>query len=345
MVKDNNKCLDQTLWHPDSFCHDFGDVKNDLVNCRNGDILSKQPMKKFWNGFENLSNRMRDKNGDYMLLKLKDWPPDEEFSELLPTRYRDLMNSLPLQEYTSRNGVLNLAGRLPDCFVRPDLGPKMYSAYGSPLYPQNGTTNLHLDISDAVNVMIFVGIAKESKEKERENSRAEENYSAIDVSGCDALMRGRVREKGVKLGAIWHIYNARDADKIRDLLNKVAVERGESLEAHHDPIHDQSWYLDDTLRERLYKEYGVEGYAIAQCLGDAIFIPAGAPHQVRNINSCIKVAGDFVSPENVSHCFNLTQEFRQLSDTHTNHEDKLQIKNIIYHAVKDALSCLRNSSE
>jgi lysine-specific demethylase 3 len=52
------------------------------------------------------------------------------------------------------------------------------------------------------------------------------------------------------------------------------------------------------------------------------------------------VAEDFVSPENVSHCFHLTQEFRELSDTHSNHEDKLQIKNIIYHAVKDSLSVL-----
>jgi len=51
-----------------------------------------------------------------------------------------------------------------------------------------------------------------------------------------------------------------------------------------------------------------------------------------------------VSPENVSHCFHLTQEFRELSDTHSNHEDKLQIKNIIYHAVKDSLSVLTKIS-
>jgi len=57
------------------------------------------------------------------------------------------------------------------------------------------------------------------------------------------------------------------------------------------------------------------------------------------------VAEDFVSPENVSHCFHLTQEFRALSDTHTNHEDKLQIKNIIYHAVKDSLTVLTNVKE
>jgi lysine-specific demethylase 3 len=57
------------------------------------------------------------------------------------------------------------------------------------------------------------------------------------------------------------------------------------------------------------------------------------------------VAEDFVSPENVSHCFHLTQEFRDLSDTHTNHEDKLQIKNIMYHAVKDSLAVLASQSK
>ncbi|KAL3228804.1 hypothetical protein MRX96_023707 [Rhipicephalus microplus] len=94
-------------------------------------------------------------------------------------------------------------------------------------------------------------------------------------------------------------------------------------------------------RDRLFREYAVKGYAVAQCLGDAVFIPAGAPHQVRNLHSCIKVAEDFVSPENIAHCFSLTNEFRQLSDTHTNHEDKLQIKNVVYHAVKDALAILK----
>ena len=63
-------------------------------------------------------------------------------------------------------------------------------------------------------------------------------------------------------------------------MNKIAIERGDKLEPHHDPIHDQSWYLDPPLRERLYNEYGVEGYPIIQCMGDAVFIPAGAPHQV-----------------------------------------------------------------
>lgn len=86
----------------------------------------------------------------------------EDFAELLPDRFNDLMEALPLAEYTRRTGRLNLASCLPDFFVRPDLGPKMYNAYGSALFPTKGTTNLHLDISDAVNFMVYVGIPSDS---------------------------------------------------------------------------------------------------------------------------------------------------------------------------------------
>lgn len=107
-----------------------------------------------------------------------------------------------------------------------------------------------------------------------------EAYRAVDEAGCDMASRRRAREPKEFPGAVWHIYDARDADSIRDLLNKVSAEQGEPLEPNHDPIHDQSSYLDADLRARLYNEYGVQGYAVLQCLGDAIFIPAGAPHQV-----------------------------------------------------------------
>ena len=98
-----------------------------------------------------------------MLLKLKDWPPGDDFAELLPVHFRDLMQALPLPEYTQRSGKLNLASRLPDFLVRPDLGPKMYNAYGSASFPKDSTTNLHLDVSDATNVLVYVGVPSDSK--------------------------------------------------------------------------------------------------------------------------------------------------------------------------------------
>ena len=71
------------------------------------------------------------------------------------------MQALPLPDYTRQDGRLNLAGRLPKCFASPDLGPKMYSGYGSALTFTKGTTNLHIDVSDTVNVMVYVGLSKE----------------------------------------------------------------------------------------------------------------------------------------------------------------------------------------
>ena len=153
--------LNKSLWSPESFSKDFSDLKNDLVNCMTGRLLSNQPMKKFWDGFEHVNKRLKDEKGNPMLLKLKDWPPGEDFAEMLPSRFKDLMSCLPLTEYTHRDGRLNLAARLPDNFVKPDLGPKMYIAYGSGVHLDKGTTNLHLDISDAVNLMVYVGVPKD----------------------------------------------------------------------------------------------------------------------------------------------------------------------------------------
>ncbi|XP_058446850.1 uncharacterized protein LOC131427559 isoform X2 [Malaya genurostris] len=338
MVSYVSNKMDMNLWLPQSFGEEFGEDENDLINCLNGKLVKGQKMKLFWDGFDKIGLRLLDERDRPMLLKLKDWPPGDDFAEMMPSRFDDLMKCLPLAEYTRREGRLNLASRLCSFFVRPDLGPKMYSAYGSALHPSKGTTNLHLDVSDAVNVMVYVSVPKDVDQ----SKYIQKVYDAIDRDECDVFTRQRIREKDELPGALWHIYHAKDADKIRSLLNKIEVERGGSIKANHDPIHDQKWYLDANLRKRLLQEYNVEGYSIVQCSGDAIFIPAGAPHQVRNLHNCIKVAEDFVSPENISYCFKLTNEFRHLTNTHSNHEDKLQIKNIIYHTVKDAVSCLAN---
>lgn len=103
---------------------------------------------------------------------------------------------------------------------------------------------------------------------------------AVVEAGIDKEDRTRVVANSDQVGALWHIYRAQDADQIRDFLNKVDAERGNKKEPHHDPIHDQSWYLDGVLRRRLHCEYGVEAYSFIQFSGDAVFIPAGAPHQV-----------------------------------------------------------------
>ena len=280
MANVNSKMDLEGLWSPAAFSRSFGEDKHPIVNTRTGKIIPNMPLKKFWDGFETLSKRMKDELGRNMLLKLKDWPPDNDFALHMPKHFDDLMKWIPLGDYTLRDGNTNLASCMPDYFVKPDLGPKMYIAYGNALYPDTGTTNLHLDMSDACNLMVYVGIPDDADDQEHHRI----GLKTVDESDCDIHIKRRVREPGVKVGAMWHIYHPKDADKIRDMLNKVALERGQRLEPNTDPIHDQSVYLDDVLRKRLYEEYGVLGYSFPQCEGDVVFIPAGAPHQVNYQN-------------------------------------------------------------
>lgn len=160
--------LSKDLWSPESFSRDFGSKSNNLINCMSNKVVPCQKMKKFWDGFEHAKQRLKDEKGDPMLLKLKDWPPGDDFAKLLPDRFDDLMSALPLGEYTRRDGILNLAARLPNVFCKPDLGPKMYIAYGSGWHLDQGTTNLHLDVSDAVNVMVHVGVVEGDDAEEHE---------------------------------------------------------------------------------------------------------------------------------------------------------------------------------
>ncbi|KAJ0096110.1 hypothetical protein Patl1_16251 [Pistacia atlantica] len=91
------------------------------------------------------------------------------------------------------------------------------------------------------------------------------------------------------------------------------------------PIHDQIFYLTLEHKAKLKQEYGIEPWTFLKKLGEAVLIPAGCSHQVRNLKSCIKVALDFVSPENVGESARLTEEFQVLPPNHWAKEDKLEV--------------------
>ena len=64
---------------------------NDLVDCARKAVVRGYPMSRFWDGFECVERRLRDPRGNPMVLKLKDWPPTDDFCDVLPERFHNLI--------------------------------------------------------------------------------------------------------------------------------------------------------------------------------------------------------------------------------------------------------------
>ncbi|CAM8926143.1 unnamed protein product [Rhodiola kirilowii] len=314
-----------------------------------------------------------DTYGWPLILKLKDWPQSSEFEAMLPRHGFEFMNCLPFKEYTHpRAGYLNIATKLPEKSLKPDLGPKTYIAYGveRELGRADSVTKLHCDLSDAVNVLTHTHTSGQHKEFKRWDE-IEQKIHAKDIkeiygdSGANpsneiqCKMNGRSVDAGQyhnnnesieilgdasKEGAVWDIFRREDVPKLRKYLNCHYKEfrhiHCNPVSQVVDPIHDQTFYLSTEHKRKLKEEYGIKPWTFTQKLGDAVFIPAGCPHQVRNVKSCIKVALDFVSPENIGECIRLSEEFRVLPENHKAKEDKLEVKKMIIHAMNDALNAL-----
>ncbi|XVE73703.1 hypothetical protein DITRI_Ditri11bG0140000 [Diplodiscus trichospermus] len=133
-------------------------------------------------------------------------------------------------------------------------------------------------------------------------------------------------------GAVWDIFRKQDVPKIIEYLEKHRKEFRHinklPVNSVIHPIHDQTLFLNERHKKQLKEEFDVEPWTFEQYLGEAVFIPAGCPHQVRNRQSCIKVALDFVSPDNIEECIRLTSEFRKLPKNHRAKEDKLEVRNL-----------------
>ncbi|KAL1495501.1 hypothetical protein AB1Y20_016866 [Prymnesium parvum] len=330
-------------WTPARFSREFGGARVDLVDVRSAAQFAA-PLRQFFAGFADASARPRAPDGAEAgggwrgepLLKLKDWPPKSDFAEILPRHFDDFMGALPQPHYTRRDGDLNLVSKLPAYMLPPDLGPKMYAAYGSlsegaQQAVSYGTTCLHMDMADAVNVLVHVQPDGDDAPSEPSLDAAVEEEAAW------------LRSEGELGGAIWDIWKAEDRPALTAFLWQVADEEGFASKLAH-PVHDACFYLDARLRRRLWDERGVRGFHFVQREGDAVFIPAGCPHQVFNIRSSIKMAMDFVSPHHIQECLDLTEDFRRLPRGHGRAHDALGIKDILVHSISHAL-CVLNPTD
>ncbi|XP_026418515.1 lysine-specific demethylase JMJ25-like [Papaver somniferum] len=304
------------------------------------------------------------------------WPKMFKLKDvvLLPRHCVEFVSSLPYQQYTNlKHGFVNLVTKLPPKSLKPDLGPKAQIAYGhfEELGRGDSVTKLHCDISDMVNVLTHIHevsledtqldkikaakkrhMAQDKKENDEHvkvshtnlwNRNCSVNSTEVEKE-CDAFEPEYYpRSAG---GALWDIFRREDVPKLQEYLRKHSWEFRHlyclRVEQVSHPIHDQSFYLTFEQKRKLKEEYGIEPWTFVQELGEAVFIPAGCPHQVRNLKSCTNVAAGFVSPENVQECMRLAEEFRLLPQNHGAKEDILEVKKMILYAVKNVVDAVHD---
>ncbi|KAI3451681.1 hypothetical protein Pfo_008346 [Paulownia fortunei] len=329
-------------------------------------------MHQFFKGYV---EGLFDGEGWLKILKLEDWPPAESFQEQLPRHLLEFVRCLPFRHYTHPHaGYLNMSAKIPEMSLKPDLGPKMCFGYGVGEELGFGSvTNLQYALSDRVNILmhtaavclnperlstieklrrahfaqdpVVFSISNEKANKEVvKNQQCEKENENKGKERFDPSISGnRVqRFEDPEGGAVWDIFRREDVPKLEEYLRKHSgvFRHIFPLQQLVHPVHEKAFYLTVEHKRNLKEEYGIEPWTFVQRLGDAVFVPAGCPHQIRNMKSCTSVAVNFVSPESVGECIRLSTEYRRLPHNHSCKEDKLQVKKMTLHAMSQAVQYL-----
>ncbi|NXJ89003.1 HAIR demethylase, partial [Corythaixoides concolor] len=86
----------------------------------------------------------------------------------------------------------------------------------------------------------------------------------------------------------------------------------------------------------LREECGVSGWSLLQFLGDAVLVPAGAPHQVQSLTGTISVEQRFLSPESAARLWD-----HGTDPPGAAHQLCAQLDGMIFSAVREAVGVLR----
>lgn len=341
VVAKATKAMNVSQWDPSKLSEDFGDEKFDLIDVKSGASLGEHSLKKFWDGYTNVSKRIKDRSGQPAVLKLSGWPSSfgDEFKDTLPTHSTEFLRTLPVSCYTGRAASLNLAASLPDTFARAEVGPRAFITYGD-LDDLQTSSRLQVERADSLILCVHAQIPK-NDDLDDDEFKAKV-VKVMENLGCDTSSINKARSsEEVFPAAVWTVFHPADGDKIRDLLNKIAKEK-RSL--NYDPLLDEEVWLGEDLVKRLKDEYGVRPYIVPQFQGEAVFVPAGSPRQVKHLLSSINLESDFVSPENVSQSFFMYRQMRHVCESQKQAiVDKLSVKNLIFHSVKNAVATLERS--
>ena len=336
----------------------LGERDIDVIDCADWSTQQEISAVQFFKRYTACHGPTTDTSGAPLnMLKLRDFPAEDTFANKCQRHNADFLEILSecMPEYMHPTlGELNLASQLPSVSVPPDLGPKGYIAFGREAEHEgeegDSVTRLHEDLSDAINIMCHTQHPPGTK--------------TPPPARCGGARHALPGYGGA--GAVWDLFRRQDSPNLRRFLvdaiqGKVKkipqfMWKGEplKLEDVHDVVHDQAIMITTQHRAAMAKApYNVHPWVFEQYEHEGVVIPAGCSHQVRNLRASIKIALDFVTPEGVPHCLAQRERRRELAmqehpvlnkdeDVGQRHfHDKLQVGNMVVHALKQALDVLQ----
>nr|KAJ0198003.1 hypothetical protein LSAT_V11C700350520 [Lactuca sativa] len=271
------------------------------------------------------------KNGEPEMLILKNWPSPSASEEFLLYQRSEFITKLPLLEYIhSKWGLLNLAAKLPHYSLQNDVGPKILISYG--MYDEksqgegDSVNMLRFNMRDVVYLLVHTCEVNVNRKNNNNEDLIIDSIEDEKTLKCEDL--NGTSEETSRPGAIWDIYRREDVPKLIEYMRLHWNEFGVSDHNIMDddsvprPLHEGVIYLNSHHKKKLKEEFGVEAWSFEQHLGVAVFIPAGCPFQVRNLQSTVELGLDFLFPESLAEAVRLGAEIRELPN---DHDAKLQI--------------------
>ncbi|KAL6902079.1 hypothetical protein ACP4OV_004955 [Aristida adscensionis] len=176
--------------------------------------------------------------------------------------------------------------------------------------------------------------------------RSQENFSDAQDSSAYLSNSAHYEEPKVngsersQAGARWDVFRRQDLPKLNEYIAAHREElalSSQALPSVKHPIYDQAVYLNNYHKKILKDQYGIEIWTFHQHIGEAVFIPAGCPFQVKNLQSTVQLVLDFLSPESLPESVRIAQEIRCLPNGHEAKMKMLEIRKISLYAASSAV--------
>ena len=308
--------VDPAFWDPDALSKHFVGLNGKIRNAVTGEV-SHASMNRF---FQKLKRGRND------VLKIADFPEDElDMETAIPQVLRTAQNAMPFKRHILPSGPLNLVSSITWGMNYPDVKAKFFSGDGT--LNENTATALHTDLANAANMCFWASPSSE-EDIAKTVDFLRPLFPDIDAS----------KLRNSEFGALWYVFLTNDYDGVNNYLREK-----NSLDKSKDPIQQKKYLLTkDDLNELVHK-HDIQPIVFVQRAGDVVVLPANLPHHVININSCIKMAFDFVSHTTAARALDhVINKIGVLSGK--NREDYIGLPRIIYHATARAGKMLQGST-